>query len=273
MDEKRRRMQDAMTITHGAHRLLILEWLPPGEVRTGTQLAERLLSSQHGTIPIRVVLCNSASDVLENIEVAAKEIETNGVPIIHIEAHGDDGTEYPRGLVGPGCSASFEILEWSQLATSLRKLNLASGFDLLVVAAACFGDGIVLATRPFQVAPFAACIGFVGRVNSSSLREAMIALYTELLVRGCSIEDAVAAANRELYDPSEKLSFIPLLYFVELVTAMMLASRASPESRFRRAVAIAASLNIMGQPGMYAPVHHHGPLLDQKLVRPSLRTL
>lgn len=200
MGEAKRREGSQMETTVGADHVVIIEWLPANERLTGTELANRI--RPWNRCPVIHRACQSAAEVLAALYDALEDLKTTGhVPIVHIEAHGlapvDDQND---GIEGPDGRGGTEYLYWKQLAPLLGKINLHSGFRMLLLGAACHGinalDSIEITSRH---APFTALIGFDGTVHPRRLFEAMVALYGELLGIGHNtLFKAVEVANREL---------------------------------------------------------------------------
>jgi hypothetical protein len=181
--------------------VLILEWLGPEDRRTGRELHEYLKALGRKSI---LVVCNSARDVRTAIENAHGYIQSLGVPVIHIEAHGSNPAEVAIRDLDFGADASLG-LPWTDLGYWLAPLNEATGFRLLVVGATCFGAGVIAAMQIYKhVAPFAGCVGFTTPVNPGSLRDAMREFYRSLF-SGVATGDAVENARRELRDAAESL--------------------------------------------------------------------
>lgn len=200
--------------------VLIIEWLPPSDVmQTGTML-HQYLTAKHSSIPVELVRCNGRSDVLAAIDVATKEVPTKGVPIVQLEAHGYGLGRFSQG--GIACHGRFRWqtsrLGWHQLWPRFRALNEASGYQLLVVAAACKGDTALFGVETsFRHAnwrtgngilpsPFSAAVGFEGNVGTVALFAAMKVFYDGVF-SGMQIDQAVANANAQL-GPGEHLDWL-----------------------------------------------------------------
>jgi hypothetical protein len=190
--------------------VLVIEWLPEGEHKTGALLCEHFNSDVISPVSFAVVKCKKAADVLVALDVALQRARKGEIPLIQIEAHG-----FPRvgsesgGIEGPGPDTSERIL-WDQLWEKFREINAASGYQLVVAASACYGGdakwGIVdellmrFDGRPETVLPipFMACVGFASGVSSVSLLRAFVRFY-QALFRGDSPERACRRANGRLY--------------------------------------------------------------------------
>ena len=185
-----------VSIAVGFDYVLILEWLAPGDERTGQQLYEFL---QLRNVPSALVVCESWHELRQALQTAAANVGPKGVPVIHLETHGSDPWvgEPEHIACGPDRSAG---VPWAELGIELSRLNVASDFRLLFVSAACWGSGIMAAIGAGEYpAPFAFAIGFRTSVGEGRLRDAMKELYRSLQA-GLLLPDCVESAQRELTD-------------------------------------------------------------------------
>ena len=177
--------------------VLILEWLDARDDKTGTELHEFLLTLG---FPTALVVCQSADDVRRAISEAARTVETNGIPLVHIESHGDHPANPADATFGAN---GVEGMSWRELGRLLAPINVASDFRLLIVGATCFGLGAIGGMEVHShPAPFAACIGWTTSVGADSLRDALRALY-QSMATGAGLKRSVESAARELRDATE----------------------------------------------------------------------
>src|SRR6516165_5139886 len=78
------------SISMQADYVLILEWLDPGDQRTGAEL-RGILEGQ--SVPVNFVECSGPGDLTGALVQALESIGTRGVPIVHIESHGQKPEE------------------------------------------------------------------------------------------------------------------------------------------------------------------------------------
>ena len=176
-------------------RLLILEWLPPEDDQTGKELAHRIRDLD---MPVDYVQCKSKDEVLFALRRAAQASSEANVAIVHIEAHGEDGDDnVPRGSSGRDGLGHSALLSWEELGAELRPINLATKFNLIVVGAACYGEGLLIAVEPRLPVPFVVAVGYTGKVAVRSLRDALTQFYHLLLGQNWPFGEALDAANRE----------------------------------------------------------------------------
>ena len=91
--------------------VLIAEWLFDDDEQTGAALYEWLLPKLP-TGKVKYVRCCSLDKLEAQLDLARREIPVLGIPIVHIEAHGEDSTsgQMPGGFVGPDGNGGGELL-------------------------------------------------------------------------------------------------------------------------------------------------------------------
>jgi hypothetical protein len=178
------------------HYVLIVEWLRDQDRQTGAELHRFLAAAE---IPSELVVCRSWVEVCAALERASAQIPLRGVPAVQLETHAGNPWAGPPESLGFG----LDNVPWVRLHGPLSALNTASGYRMLVVAAACYGSGVMAAFSGEPLpAPFAAAVGLRTEVTAGRLFDAMKELYRGVL-RGDSIENAVRSAQRELADAAE----------------------------------------------------------------------
>jgi hypothetical protein len=176
--------------------VLVLEWLAGADECTATQLHQFLPSIGCDSA---LVVCHSWSDLEQALKTAASLVPTKGVPVIHLETHGQIGSAENMGL-GP---EEISAVAWTRLGALLAPLNVASDFRLLVTSAACWGSGVMASIGSGEhPAPFACAVGFRTPVTQGRRRECMMELY-RLLKTDLNLTQAVAGAQRELAEGQE----------------------------------------------------------------------
>ena len=103
----------APTLQVSVNYVLIAEWLGADDHdRTGCALAATL-TERLGKDRVVFRECASAADVERAIRDALQAIPTRGIPVLHIETHGErlplDGT-LPGGFVGPDGRGGTRVL-------------------------------------------------------------------------------------------------------------------------------------------------------------------
>lgn len=212
MGEAKRRKLAGKKPTVGLHRLVILEWLKDNEWPTGTLLTRRLLKLAP-ELPVQCIKCRSASDVLKEIQrLTADVLATGNVPILQIEAHGyEDENKRGAGLAGPSGAGSTERLPWDDLARELRKVNVATRFNLVFVGAACLSDcAVYTATAASGPLPFVIAVGFVDEVSVRGLLKSMVSFHSGVLIDGAPFQLSAETAMAKLNPTTEALAWFSL---------------------------------------------------------------
>lgn len=186
--------------------VLIVEWLFEWDERTGSALCDWL----QGKMPaskVEYAQCCSRVELEARLDRARSEISLRGIPIVHLEAHGEkpQAEQVSAGFVGPDGNGGSEFLGWERLGDVLRPLNIAARFNLLVVGAACYGEGLMLGVRGGEPMPFVAVVGYTDTVSSLSLRHSFVELYRGLLLNKVELGVAVDEADRERHFPRDAL--------------------------------------------------------------------
>jgi hypothetical protein len=113
------------SISIKADYVLILEWLNPGDQKTGAMLRDKLRVQQ---LPVEFVQCGCSSDVFDALNRAREGIKDRGVPIVHIESHGDN----PRDVIlkERAFGTHLDSISWTELGQWMSCLNQASNFNI-----------------------------------------------------------------------------------------------------------------------------------------------
>lgn len=227
--------------------VLIVEWLFEGDDRTGQELRDWL----QGKVPankVEYIECRSRAELEARLDRARSEVAVRGIPIVHIEAHGEvpHAGQVPAGFVGPDGNGGRELLEWEQLGDALRPLNIATRFNLLVVGAACYGEGMLLGARGGEPMPFVAAVGYTETVSSLSLRHSLVELYRGLLLNNVELGAAVDEADRQRHfseDAVLRPTLMTVLLAESFIQGMATSIRKLRKQLSANAVGIVGSRN------------------------------
>lgn len=133
----------------------IVEWLRPGDLKTGWDLYEMLEPigiAARPEVPVTFRRVSTRAQLVAVVRTLRDEFATNGrIPLLHIETHGNDE--------GIGVSKEEHIL-WRDLMDELIPLNRQTGLRLTVVLAACEGIWGIQMLQPGRRA--AAYLGLIG---------------------------------------------------------------------------------------------------------------
>lgn len=181
------------------NRVVIVESLGAREFNSGEELHKYLIAVEGlADIPIEYVKCPSATAFLEILEELTILASQGIIPLLHIETHGaDDHT----GLVFQDDS----FLSWGELAARWVPLNRATGFNLLVVVAACFGAHFLLSDFKLRSAsPFWGLIGPTNTTHGPELLGSFRSFYRNLL-NGATASSVFASLGKTRLDAGELL--------------------------------------------------------------------
>ncbi|WP_157131802.1 hypothetical protein [Piscinibacter gummiphilus] len=146
-------------------RIVIVESLEAGEVRTGLALSEFIKGLGDVIaleLPVEYRSCESKGEFLEVIVNLSRETWSgNQAPLLHIESHGDPqfGLEF----------ANSSLLSWDDLSSALVQLNKASRFNLVCAVAACYGAYFLDRFSTIDPAPCYALVAPNEAVDSAEL--------------------------------------------------------------------------------------------------------
>lgn len=176
----------------------IVEWLPSSDQRTGEQLHKWI--QEHCDFGSKCFVCNNKKEVITTIERATHFAGSGDIPLLHIEAHGDE-----NGLEGPDGSGKLESLTWSELAVPLQQLNLHTRCNLVVFVAACTGfagikmffEGLLAQPHAPPLAPAVALAGPVAPIVPNDLLWGTKEFYRRLRDNQPSLDEMVDSASLE----------------------------------------------------------------------------
>ena len=177
------------------NKLWVIESLPDGDLKTGTNLVQNQLSHAKQANPdLSVDLEQPAtkSELIDTLNKVRDEARSDGTyPMLHFECHGcEDGL----GV------ASGELVEWDELRESLIEINHACRLNLVIVMAACNGAHLIKVSTKLDRAPFWAVIGPDQEVLAGEVERDFGAFYKkffETLDGDLSIKELNRGANRK----------------------------------------------------------------------------
>lgn len=171
--------------------MIVVESLPEGDYRSGTELFEQTLAPaavQDGSLVVELRVVNNRREFLKVLREVARIAERYGSsPILHLETHGSrTGIQLADGA----------SLPWSDISGPLREINRRSNMNLLVFAGLCHGWSMMDVLRPTDRAPMFGMIGPMQNVEAGELLAATNVLYEELLSHGNhDLRSALDSAN------------------------------------------------------------------------------
>lgn len=172
------------------NQIVIVQSLESHESQTGADIAAFLREETKRTgrsAPIRYIECESKPEFLKLLTAIEHEIRTGARPILQVECHGDPayGLEFANG----------SELSWDDLGEGLRRLNIASEFNLMAVFSACYGAEFVRQLYPAGPSPCYLLVSPTSQAVPYELREGLKDFYREFL-QEADLGPAIRALNQ-----------------------------------------------------------------------------
>lgn len=150
--------------------IFIIQSLRGDDRKTGRELAADLdlaISNEVGVNFREVVSKTEFIKLLQQLELAA--LEQNIKPLLHIEAHGSrDGIEFTDG----------SRVRWEDIKPYFSSLNLATGNNLIIASALCYGMSQLKTINLGEAAPCWALIAPPNTVFPDSIYSGFYNFYT-----------------------------------------------------------------------------------------------
>jgi len=200
----------------------IVEWLSPDDQRTGGQLHEWV--HKHCATKSKYFVCRSKKEVTRTIERATLFAGNDTIPLLHIEAHGDES-----GLEGPNRVGDLETLTWDELTVPLQKLNLHTRCNLVVFIAACTGFAGIKVFFKGPLAPAVALAGPAAPIYPSDLLQGTKEFYRRLRDKRPHLDKMVDSASTEVGTTIFELEPFVVLAFEAFAEQLIISNR--PEER------------------------------------------
>lgn len=212
--------------------LVIVESLEDSEVKTGAELAAYVSSlecAQDRGLKVRLIECSYASEFVDLIEALAEEASMRqSHPILHVECHGsaDGGLQFANG----------SELTWDRFGDGLRRLNAATGINLITSVSACHGAHLLSAMPPTLPAPCLMMAGPIRAMNPAELMAGFRLFYRNLFDSG----DASYAAATLLRSTHPEIAWdaVHAEQWFDQVVAIYIENECTPKAVKRRALAL-----------------------------------
>lgn len=165
--------------------IVVLDSLRADERATGKEIESFLRMSLIGHPFLKVARhpCDTRNAFVAQLRRLEVEAQNGLIPIVHIECHGskEDGLQFADGL----------YMSWASLADYLNRINLHTGFNLLVVISACFGAYLSTILDVRKPCPCWGVIAPTATAQPTELEGGYTVFYEELVKRW-SLDDAMA---------------------------------------------------------------------------------
>lgn len=171
--------------------IAILDAIPDGELNTARRLRDDLKDIAYNTadgLHVRYARVETIDALAAAISALLEEARSKDLrPWLHLEGHGysnESGFEVANGVF---CS-------WTHLKDFITPLNVATGLNLVLVLATCFGGSFARAIRTTDRAPVLGLIGPKSSVTVGQIINGFPAFYGSLL-GSSSLKEAIKALN------------------------------------------------------------------------------
>jgi hypothetical protein len=169
----------------------ILDAIPDGELNTARRLKDDLRDipiSTDDRLHVRYVRIDTLADLEAGITNLVEETRSIALkPWLHLEGHGSADESGFRLASGEHCS-------WNQLKELITPLNIATGLNLILVLATCFGGSFARAIRTVDRAPVLGLLGPKREIKIGQVERGFIAFYRSFF-ESSSLKKAIDALN------------------------------------------------------------------------------
>lgn len=184
------------------NKVIVIESLAEGELKTGTRLFEDQLmhlDSKVENLSAEIFPVEDADAFIRCLRAISERIPKEAIaPIIHLECHGDEG-----GLM----LADGSHLPWNRFRNELIKINFASRLNTLVVVGACDGANLISTATQIDGAPFFGVIGVQEEIKAGDLVRRFRDFYSTFFETKDG-DKAMEALNKDIGDSEPRFGFI-----------------------------------------------------------------
>jgi hypothetical protein len=198
----------------------IIESLPDSDRKTGRELYEDVLSIEKikdPSLTIKYYDVDNKQDLFNRLHLISRYIRCTGkIPLIHFETHGHkDFLQVKSG----------ENINYDELLSNLRPINILTQNNLFIVVAACYGGYMPYTLHKFLLerCPFFGILGPMERLSAVEIIKGYTAFYQELLNTNDinsavkKLKEAISSKVVEYYAiPSEYLFMKAFKNYIEI---------------------------------------------------------
>lgn len=158
------------------------------EIGQSSRISEdlKIITVKYG-MNFECFLINTKNELIDYLRQLHSSIENGLRPILHFDAHGnkDHGI-----LIGN----TNEFVSWNDITSELRKLNAASGNQLFVFIASCYGIYTLKSVTIYDSTPFYIMFGPSNAVTIEEI-ENIIPNFYKVLFEYNNIEESIKSLN------------------------------------------------------------------------------
>ncbi len=171
--------------------IAILDAIPEGEMNTARRLREDIRDLSFSIadgLQVRYVRVDTLGALEAGIASLVDEARSNGLkPWLHLEGHGSADESGFQAAGGTHCS-------WDRLKEVITPLNVATGLNVILILATCFGGSFARAIRTVDSAPVLGLIGPKREVKTGEIESGFAAFYRSFF-ESSSLKEAIEALN------------------------------------------------------------------------------
>lgn len=173
-----------------------------GDKLTGTSLLENLkpYAEQAKALSTSLITIEDAEQFRSAMVFLRDRAKEGQRPVLHFEIHGTDKKD---GL----CLKNGEVIEWPEVLNSISEINYASGCNVLVTFAVCYGQYLAQFINAVRRMPFCISLGSFEELYEDDLETRFFAFYKELLT-SFNIDEAYQALIKASPDMPSNYSII-----------------------------------------------------------------
>lgn len=147
-----------------------------GDTLTGKNLLEKLkpYADQVKALSTGLITVESAAQFWDAMDYICQKAAEGERPVIHFEIHGTDEKD---GLY----IKNGDVIEWPEVLYRISDINYASGCNLMVSFAVCYGQYLAQFINATKKMPFCISLGSFEELYEDDLEVRFFAFYQELL--------------------------------------------------------------------------------------------
>ena len=147
-----------------------------GDTLTGKNLLEKLkpYADQVKALSTGLITVESAAQFWDAMDYICQKAAEGERPVIHFEIHGTDEKD---GLY----IKNGDVIEWPEVLYRISDINYASGCNLMVSFAVCYGQYLAQFINATKKMPFCISLGSFEELYEDDLEVRFFAFYKELL--------------------------------------------------------------------------------------------
>ena len=177
-----------------------------GDTLTGKNLLENLkpYADQAKALSTGLITVESAAQFWDAMDYICQKAAEGERPVIHFEIHGTDEKD---GLY----IKNGDVIEWPEVLYRISDINYASGCNLMVSFAVCYGQYLAQFINATKKMPFCISLGSFEELYEDDLEVRFFAFYKELLA-SFNIDKAYKALLLTMSQVKDKMKEISILW-------------------------------------------------------------